>query len=124
MVQYCSVCKDYYDMEVVEESGESEVIWLRCPNCHGILPYMQMPGEPDRRADKAEFGPDSFNKNDVIEYDAHAVFDVGRVIYHRSWNDYGKVIEKLTLPGKRSAIKVQFLQQGAVQLLENVSDGA
>lgn len=124
MIQYCSVCKDYYDMEVVEEGGESEVTWLRCPKCHGILPYMELKEEPRVAEDSGKFGPDSFSKDDVVEYDARSVFDVGHVIYHRSWNDYGKVIEKIELPGNRSAIRVQFIQQGDVQLLENVSDEA
>jgi len=124
MIQYCSVCKDYYDMEVVEDGGEGEVTWLRCPECHGILPYMELPEEPKAPPDASKFGPDSFSKDEVVEYDSHGVFEVGKVIYHRSWNDYGKVIEKILLPGKRFAIRVQFLQQGAVQLLENVHDEA
>ena len=124
MIQYCSVCKDYYDMEVVEEGGESEVTWLRCPNCHGILPYMQLDDEPKKPAETGKFGPDSISEEDVVEYDARSIFEVGHVIYHRSWNDYGKVLEKIILPGNRSAIRVQFIQQGDVQLLENVSDEA
>ncbi|RKZ10383.1 hypothetical protein DRQ53_04480 [bacterium] len=40
MRQFCSVCKSTFDMEVVRESAEDGVIWLRCPNCQGILPHM------------------------------------------------------------------------------------
>jgi len=122
MIQYCSVCKDYYDMEVVEEGGDRDVTWLRCPHCRGILPFMELEDAPEKAAGSGEFGPDSFTQDEVVEYDARSIFEVGRVIYHRSWNDYGKVTEKIILPGGRSAIKVQFLQQGDVQLLENVSD--
>ena len=121
MQQYCSVCKDYFDMEVVDEGGENEVTWLRCPRCHGILPYMEMDEEPSSKKED-EFSADSFDENEVVEYDARGSFDVGHVIYHRSWNDYGKVIEKVGLPGNRHAIRVQFLQQGDVQLLEMVPD--
>jgi hypothetical protein len=124
MIQYCSVCKDYYDMEVVEEGGESEVTWLRCPHCQGILPYMELSEDAEKSADSGKFGMDSFTEDDVVEYDARSIFEVGHVIYHRSWNDYGKVTEKIILPGGRSAIRAQFLQQGDVQLLENVTDEA
>ena len=38
--QYCSVCKKTFDMPVVEEADNHEVIWLKCPECEGFLPYM------------------------------------------------------------------------------------
>jgi hypothetical protein len=124
MIQYCSVCKDYYDMEVVEEGEGNEVTWLRCPHCQGILPFMELKEEPESAAEDDKFGLNSFTDDEVIEYDSRSNFEVGHVIYHRSWNDYGKVTEKVVLPGGRTAIKVQFLQQGDVQLLENVPDEA
>jgi len=111
-------------MEVVEEGGESEVTWLRCPHCQGILPNMELSEDAEKSADNGKFGLDSFTEDDVVEYDARSIFEVGHVIYHRSWNDYGKVTEKIILPGGRSAIRAQFLQQGDVQLLENVTDEA
>ena len=123
MQQYCSVCKDYFDMEVVEEGGENEVTWLRCPSCHGILPYMELEEKASGEdQEQEEFSANSFDDEDVVEYDARGSFEVGHVIYHRSWNDYGRVLEKLGLPGNRHAIRVQFLQQGDVQLLEMVQD--
>lgn len=38
--QYCSVCKQHLDMEVIptDDAGDDGVIWLRCPQCHGFLP--------------------------------------------------------------------------------------
>ncbi len=30
------------------------------------------------------------------------------MVYHRSMNQYGRVVEKTTLPGRRAAIRVQF----------------
>ena len=37
--QYCSVCKDQFDMEVVKQGSSKGVIWLKCPGCQGFLPY-------------------------------------------------------------------------------------
>ena len=37
--QYCSVCKDHFDMEVVKQGSGKGVIWLKCPGCQGFLPY-------------------------------------------------------------------------------------
>ena len=123
MKQYCSVCKSYLEMEVVEEGGEDEVTWLKCPQCKGILPHMMLEKEFVADAEDTDnFTMESISEIEVIEYDSQRQFDVGSVIYHRSWNDYGKVIEKIILPGDRQAIRVRFLNQGNVNLLENVHE--
>jgi hypothetical protein len=43
IMQYCSVCKAEYDMEVVPTSdGEDDgVVWLQCPSCMGFLPKVR-----------------------------------------------------------------------------------
>jgi len=41
--QFCSVCKQWLDMEVVPTSdGDDDdgVIWFRCPQCQGFLPKL------------------------------------------------------------------------------------
>jgi len=47
--QYCSVCKQWLDMEVVS-SGDPEdddgVTWFRCPGCQGFLPKLNAGAEP------------------------------------------------------------------------------
>ena len=52
MQQFCSVCKSTFEMEVVRESAEDGVIWLRCPNCQGILPHMPSIAEPEVAANR------------------------------------------------------------------------
>ena len=42
------------------------------------------------------------------DYDPAASYEVGDVVYHRSINSYGRVLEKRVLPGQRAAIRVQF----------------
>ncbi len=125
MKQYCSVCKDHLEMEVVQEGGEEEVTWLKCPRCRGILPYMKLDGDEassEPSVQEGELTLEAIDDLEVVEYDSKREFVVGDVIYHRSWNDYGKVIEKILLPGDRRAIRVKFLNQGNVNLLENVTE--
>ncbi len=40
--QYCSVCKQWLDMEVVPtgDGDDDGVIWFRCPQCQGFLPKL------------------------------------------------------------------------------------
>jgi hypothetical protein len=56
--QYCSVCKQHLDMEVIptDDAGDDGVIWLRCPQCQGFLPKFSgslpppAPSAPVKRA--------------------------------------------------------------------------
>ncbi len=122
--QHCSVCKADFDMEIIKQGSNESVLWLKCPGCEGFLPYM-----PDEDADAKTTDNDKIEQvaledldiENAKEYTEQGVYDVGEVIHHRSWNDYGKIVSKATLPGNRHTIWVQFLRQGKVQLLENVA---
>ena len=122
MQQFCSVCKSTFEMEVVRESAEDGVIWLRCPNCQGILPHMPSISEPE--GESAASG-ESVPRPEVTDEDANVVSvaadlldEVGEVVHHRAWNDYGIVKATETLPGNRRIIRVRFVNAGEVQLLE------
>lgn len=128
--QYCSVCKKTFDMPVVEEADNQEVIWLKCPGCNGYLPHMLNQEELDdgdeAGRDEGVHGTGDLSIEDLYtenarEYSETGQYQVGDVIYHRSWNDYGKVIAKETLPGNRKTIVVQFVNQGRIKLLEGVA---
>ena len=141
MLQFCSVCKSTFEMEVVRESAEDGVIWLRCPNCQGILPHMPQISEPEVRESPApkptESAPrptadeieaealsaaaellDEIDPEKARPYSAEDTYEVGEVVHHRAWNDYGIVQATETLPGNRHIIRVRFVNAGAVQLLE------
>ena len=122
--QFCSVCKSDFDMEIIKQGSNENVLWLKCPGCKGFLPYM--PDEDlDTNSSDTDGGEavaledlDIENAKEYIESD---VYEVGDIIHHRSWNDYGRIVSKDLLPGNRHTIVVQFLRQGKVQLLENVA---
>lgn len=126
--QYCSVCKKTFDMPVVEEADNHEVIWLKCPECEGFLPYMtgqnddaHGEGEEGGEASVQELALEDIDIEKALEYSDKSEYKIGDIIYHRSWNDYGKVIEKEILPGHRKTIHVQFVNQGKIRLLEGVA---
>ncbi len=157
MRQFCSVCKSTFDMEVVRESAEDGVIWLRCPNCQGILPHMpdiaddgkdgkagkdgkdQHAGAGDGAAPKGDGSAatpkdkaaedaaaataaaellDEIDPENARAYDDSLTYEVGEVVHHRAWNDYGIVQATETLPGNRRIIRVRFVNAGEVQLLQ------
>jgi len=123
--QYCSVCKDHFDMEEVKQGSSQSVVWLKCPGCQGFLPYM--PDERDEaeastsaKSAQSELALEDLDVESAREYAASEIYQIGDVVHHRSWNDFGKVISKEQLPGNRSTILVHFVRQGKMQLLEGV----
>jgi hypothetical protein len=138
MRQFCSVCKSTFEMEVVRESAEDGVIWLRCPNCQGILPHMPdlEDPEPDDTGTATGSGTgqsrqgtaedalsaatellDEIDPEKARTYVETGAYEVGEVVHHRAWNDYGIVKATETLPGNRHIIRVRFVNAGEVQLL-------
>jgi hypothetical protein len=125
--QHCSVCKKDFDMEVIDGGESNDVIWLKCPGCEGFLPYMTEEdggGGANANAEPSELAPEDLDdeeKEHAKEYEESGEYVVDDVIYHRSWNDYGKVIAKEELPGHRKTIIVNFVNQGKIRLLEGVT---
>ncbi|MGD8413319.1 MAG: hypothetical protein PVF33_03765 [Candidatus Latescibacterota bacterium] len=122
--QFCSVCKSDFDMEIIKQGSNENVLWLKCPGCKGFLPYM--PDEDtEAKSSDADDGEavaiEDLDIENAKEYAENDVYEVGEIIHHRSWNDYGRIVSKDLLPGNRHTIVVQFLRQGKVQLLENVA---
>ena len=112
-------------MEVVKQGSSKGVVWLKCPGCQGYLPYM--PDENDKAEDSAggdaaekELALEDLDIENAKEYSENELYEIGEILHHRSWNDFGRVISKDKLPGNRRTIWVQFLRQGKIQLLEGV----
>lgn len=123
--QYCSVCKATLDMAVVDTVQDHEVTWLKCPRCNGILPHMMSreeareaaqppapsepaPADPVAAAPPVAVAIAETDRAAAHDYDPSGSYQVGEVVYHRSINQYGRVLEKTVLPGRRAAIRVQF----------------
>ncbi len=126
--QYCSVCKETYEMPIVDEPDDHDVVWLKCPGCAGFLPYMtdqskniDESGAEEEGGEAGDLALEDIDIETAKEYVEKNVYEVGELIYHRSWNDYGKVVAKEELPGNRKTIHVLFVNQGKIRLLEGVT---
>ena len=127
--QYCSVCKATLDMSIVETVQDHEVTWLKCPRCNGILPHMLASDEEEAAKPEAQAAPPAaapatgfseVERGAAQDYDASASYEVGQVLYHRSLNKFGQVVEKTVLPGQRAAIRVRFEDSEEMTLREQV----
>jgi hypothetical protein len=133
--QYCSVCKATLEMAVVDTVQDHEVTWLKCPRCNGILPHMMSSDDLPQAVEtppvdtppvavavqsEAPAAIPEADRGTARDYDPTQNYAVGEVVYHRSLNQFGRVVEKMALPGKRSVIRVQFDGGEAMQLRESV----
>ena len=121
MRQYCSVCKAHLEMSVVSDTSDDGVIWLKCPRCKGILPHMDdgtsdTVGQDGGDAPTAE--QEEIDTSKAVSYEPAGSYAVGDVIHHRGWNDFGVVLAKEQLPGNRQVIRVRFMENGELQLIE------
>jgi hypothetical protein len=72
--QYCSVCKQHLDMEVIptDDAGDDGVIWLRCPECRGFLPKFSGESFKPQPPGPATAGPTPVTDDDEQDRDAAA----------------------------------------------------
>jgi hypothetical protein len=79
--QFCSVCKEWLDMEVVPTNDGDEddgVIWFRCPRCQGFLPKLSGadlksgPDEQEESAGPGETGSAAAADDDSMPWDSPA----------------------------------------------------
>ena len=122
--QYCSVCKATLDMAVVDTVQDHEVTWLKCPRCNGILPHMMSHDELQETLEPPVIAATTTAAAAVVtetpvaipeperatarDYEPGLTYQVGEIVYHRSLNAFGRVVEKTALAGHRAAIRVQF----------------
>jgi hypothetical protein len=110
-------------MDVIKQGSTEDVLWLKCPGCQGFLPYMpkeDLTDVEDRVPDEQNVALEDLDVEHAREYAEADEYQIGEIVHHRSWNDFGKVVAKDKLPGNRRTIWVQFIRQGRVQLLEGV----
>ena len=80
--QFCSVCKEWLEMEIVPTSDGDEddgVIWYRCPQCQGFLPKLRGrdEAEEDRSTEAAslEAKDEPQESGDEVSADPESLVD-------------------------------------------------
>jgi len=54
----------------------------------------------------------------AVVYRSWSAYEVGDVIKHLAWDDYGVVVAKEQIPGNRQVVKVHFEKSGVIRLIE------
>ena len=103
-------------MEMMSEAhGSADKIWLRCSRCHHMS--MLETGETPESGPKGKIDPGT-----ATPYTPQKSFEVGQSIFHKEWDDVGKVLSKMKTSDGCQAIVVSFEKQGQRRLIENLKN--
>ncbi len=120
---FCNVCGATTKMELAGEanSGSGDFSenkrWAKCKKCKQMI-IIDLNEIAEIKAQKSASG---IKTEDSKEYSPKSTFEVGESIYHKNWDDYGKVIGKETTSNGQNTILVEFQKNGQKKLLEALS---
>lgn len=113
---FCSYCNKTVKLEIVGDLGiEGDGRrWARCKTCKHT---MALDVEANIKS-SANVDLSAIKIEDCKPYIPSATFEVGDSIYHRDWQDVGKVTAKDTTSAGAKSIVVEFEKSGVKKLLE------
>lgn len=117
---FCNVCGSLTKMEL---AGESSVLsfqnkrWARCKKCKQMA--LIDPAEVELKKSE-KVGSEDIAVEDCVEYAPQKTFVLGDSIYHKTWNDYGRVIAKEISSNGQNTILVEFQKLGNKKLIESI----
>lgn len=118
---FCNFCNTIVKMELSGEvtvSGDQNKRWAKCKKC-------KQTSVVDITSDVVEKKPSVEgieNDENCVSYEPAKTFNIGDVIFHKSWNDFGKVVGKEILANGFSSISVEFQKLGNKKLLESITN--
>lgn len=117
---FCSFCNNVTKMElsgdvIVEESENKK--WAKCKKCKQTMVI-------DLTVDMKEKKPslEGIENEDCKTYSPKQSYEVGEAIYHKNWDDFGKVVSKDVLSNGQKSISVEFQKSGNKKLIESLSN--
>jgi hypothetical protein len=109
---FCGVCGSVTKMEL---AGESSVLnlqnkrWARCKKCKQMT-LVNLSEVENKKDDKVGSGEITFENS--IEYAPQKTFGLGDAIYHKTWDDFGRVVAKEVSSNGQNTILVDFQKSG------------
>ncbi len=116
---FCSFCNTVTKMELANEvsgSEESNKRWAKCKKCKQT---MMIDLTEDVKDNKPSL--EGIENEDCTVYSPKKSFTVGESIYHKNWDDFGKVVSKNVMSNGQKAIAVEFQKKGHKKLIESLS---
>lgn len=114
---FCTTCGAVKKFEITGEiAGEENKNrrWAKCKTCKqtSIIDLSEIKTETKPNLEGIE-------TENVKNYSPSETFEIGDNIYHRNWDDFGKVIGKEIRSDGQSSIIVEFQKSGNKKLIES-----
>lgn len=113
---YCSVCDAVKKMEITGEVGTDEnKKWAKCKKCKQTM-VIELVAKVKEEAPSL----DNVENENASDYSPKESYEVGQAIYHKNWDDFGKVTGKEIMSNGKSSIVVEFKKSGTKKLVESL----
>jgi NAD-dependent SIR2 family protein deacetylase len=114
---FCGFCNTTTKMELGSEAITSvdNKRWAKCKKCKQMRHIVYEEPLPKKRKKQAE---EEINIDNSVKYSPNSFFEIGTVIFHEGWNDFGTVLSKEILSNGKNAINVKFQKSGQKKLIE------
>ena len=113
---FCVVCNGVRKMELAGDVNEQEnKRWAKCKKCKQTMVIDMTVALKD-----AKPSLEGIESEDCTVYAPSKSFTVGESIYHKNFDDFGKVVSKEILSNGRSSIAVEFQKSGYKKLIESL----
>lgn len=114
---FCSYCGTTRTLELVKEAFKDEnesKRWGKCKKCKQMI-----------MIDISSLALNNVSVKDMetdnaIEYSPVKTYEIGTAIYHKGWDDFGKVMTKEILSNGQKSITVDFQKSGTKKLIESI----
>ena len=119
---FCSVCNTMRKMELAgevstaDEGEQSNKRWAKCKKCKQTMIIDLV---DDVKESKVSL--EGIENEECTTYAPTKSFNIGESIYHKNWDDFGKVVAKEIMSNGQKAISVEFQKSGSKKLIESVN---
>lgn len=117
---FCTNCNIVTKMELAKEvsvvEGENKR-WAKCKKCKQTMVINLIEDVKDLKPSL-----DGIENEECTTYSPQKSFSVGESIYHKNFDDFGKVVSKDVLSNGQKSISVEFQKSGNKKLIESLSN--
>ncbi len=114
-IRHCVYCGKETKMAIVGEMENTQgKTWYKCTRCR----HMSLL-EPLIKVDPLA-SLQSVDVSSCTPYKPEMIYSVGQFIFHRDWNDAGRVMAKARTSSGGNSITVNFARVGKKTLIENL----
>ncbi|KAB2907540.1 MAG: hypothetical protein LC102_07175 [Ignavibacteriales bacterium] len=116
---YCRTCGVVTKMEISAPAGEAfgqDHYWALCKKCKNKF---DISVDDIIRDDKFKVG--DIVMDEAVDYSSDQAYEVGTVLYHKEWQDFGIIKSKNRLSPDRVSLTVEFQSKGIKKLLASTN---